>query len=209
MSDFLAVEKEMDIRVTGVVLLLFGVGILAGSLAAGLVVDKMWARHKRLIPLLLLATTVAGAVPMVFYVEAPPLGFGATALFVIPAGFGLGFAGNSTKTIIANVTVPEARGSAFALLTLFDDLGKGVGVFLLSKMFLLFEATPERSARQQGIAVAFAVGWPLCGITCGLIYFFIERDYARAQADVAGAIAALPAPAKAELAPAKAELAPA
>jgi hypothetical protein len=45
----------------------------------------------------------------------------------------------------------------------------------------LFKATPERSARQQGIAVAFAVGWPLCGITCGLIYFFIERDYARAR----------------------------
>jgi hypothetical protein len=106
---------------------------------------------------------------------------------------------NTSRFLYANMTVPEALGSAFALLNLVDDLGKGVGVFLLSKMLLLFEATSERTARQQGISVAFSVGWPLCEITSGVMYWFIERDYARAQADVAGALAS------AELAPASTE----
>mmetsp|Transcript_16214 Transcript_16214/g.29646 ORF Transcript_16214/g.29646 Transcript_16214/m.29646 type:complete len:606 (+) Transcript_16214:278-2095(+) len=180
-SDFLVEEKNISLSLTGTVLLLFGAGNGLGAVLAGFMVDWMFKLHKRYIPLIVGAFTAAGAIPMSVYVILPPSSMLVTAAFAIPSGFLLGFAGGTIKVMLVNVTSPETRGAAFALHTLFDDLGKGLGVFFLARLFTLFTPTEEVTARAQGIRFGFLFGWPTCGILIGLSYFFIDRDYERAQ----------------------------
>jgi hypothetical protein len=41
------------------------------------------------------------------------------------AGFACAITGPIVKATVSNVTLPQARGQAFALLNLFDDFGRG------------------------------------------------------------------------------------
>jgi len=184
LSDFLAEEKNTDIQMTGTILVIFGVGNMIGAVLAGYLIDRWFKPYMKWVPVFLGVVTSLGAIPMAIYVSQPIYGYVQAALFIIPAGFLLGFAGNSTKTILVNVTPPETRGSAFSILNLTDDLGKGLGIFVLARFFALFTATETMTARAQGMTVAFLLGWPLCGLCIASMYFFIERDYQRCQEHV-------------------------
>merc|ERR1719354_414826 len=85
------------------------------------------------------------------------------------AGIGSGVTGPIVKATLQNVTVPNARGQAFALLNTFDDFGRGLGPLFVA--MLITGLGGRRIAFNVGVA-----GWVFCGIFNFCIYFTIKKD---------------------------------
>jgi hypothetical protein len=86
---------------------------------------------------------------------------------------------------MTNVTLPRARGQAFALHTLFDDFGKGLGPFFVS-IFI---------SRMGGRLPAFNVGvfgWAVCGVLNLAIFCTVQKDEAAVQATLAAELFGFP-----------------
>jgi hypothetical protein len=70
--------------------------------------------------------------------------------------------------VLLNVTDPTNRGTALALLTVLDDVGRGAGPFVVAQV-----------ASHFGRRATFAwstLGWVLCGLIFGLSGFTLKRD---------------------------------
>jgi sugar phosphate permease len=94
---------------------------------------------------------------------------GLTALVSATAGFMSAITGPIIKATLQNVTLPQARGQAFALFNTFDDFGRGIGPVFVSRMISgLGGRTP---AFNVGV-----VGWAVCGVFNSLIYCTVQRD---------------------------------
>jgi hypothetical protein len=94
---------------------------------------------------------------------------GWTALVSATAGFMSAITGPIIKATLQNVTLPQARGQAFALFNTFDDFGRGIGPVFVAQMI---SSLGERTA-------AFNVGvlgWAVCGVFNSLIYCTVQRD---------------------------------
>lgn len=94
------------------------------------------------------------------------------------AGFCSGVTGPIVKATLQNVTLPTARGQAFAIFNTFDDFGKGLGPVFVAMLI----------SQMGGRTPAFNVGvfgWILCGIFNLCIYLTVERDESQVQATIA------------------------
>ena len=60
-----------------------------------------------------------------FLIANVEMSYAAYCVLVIPAGFLVAIGAIAKNAMILNCTLPETRGTAFALNTLVDDLGKG------------------------------------------------------------------------------------
>ena len=85
------------------------------------------------------------------------------------AGIMSGVTGPIVKSTLQNVTLPQMRGQAFALLNTFDDFGRGLGPAFVARMIENFGG--RRKAFNVGI-----VGWILCGILNSVLFWTVERD---------------------------------
>jgi hypothetical protein len=95
----------------------------------------------------------------------------ATFVFFIAflAGVGSGVTGPIVKATLQNVTLPQERGQAFALLNTFDDFGRGLGpVFVAAMIQGLGGRVP---AFNVGVG-----GWILCGVLNLGLFWTIEKD---------------------------------
>ena len=84
---------------------------------------------------------------------------------------------NLFRSILQNVTVPEVRGSAFAIFNLTDDLGKGLGPVVIDG--LVSACGSEEAAYNWAISF-----WLVDGILLAMIFFTMESDEAVVQAKV-------------------------
>ena len=93
--------------------------------------------------------------------------------------------GNCVRAMVNNVTQPAARGTAFALFNLSDDLGRGLGPLAVA---ILVEGFGGR--RRPAFCVA-TLGWLLCGALNTAAACTLERDLTRVarKADRAQALA--------------------
>jgi MFS family permease len=69
------------------------------------------------------------------------------------------------RAILSNVTLPESRGRANSLLNIIDDLGKGLGPFLLS---VLISSLGRKTSFNLSL-----IGWLVGGtifFLCGVHY---------------------------------------
>ena len=77
-------------------------------------------------------TTFGG---MIFFLLLINVEFGSQVQFIL-ASVGTGaftaFTGANVKPLIMEITTPDIRGTAFAWFSLADDLGKGLGPFVIS-----------------------------------------------------------------------------
>jgi MFS-type transporter involved in bile tolerance (Atg22 family) len=92
----------------------------------------------------------------------------------IVAGTGSGATGPIVKAVLQNVTLPNTRGQAFALINLFDDFGKGLGPFLVSFLITAFKS--RTTAFNFG-----TLGWVFCGILNLAVFFTVNADESRVQ----------------------------
>jgi MFS family permease len=99
------------------------------------------------------------------------------AAIAFVTGFCSGPTGPIIKATLTNVTLPRARGQAFAVSNLFDDFGKGLGPFFVS--ILIINMGGRLPAFNIGI-----LGWLACGLLNSAIFFTVQHDEAAVQAAV-------------------------
>ena len=87
----------------------------------------------------------------------------------ISAGILSGGTGPIVKATLQNVTLPQARGQAFALFNTFDDFGRGLGPVFIAWLIINFNGRTH--AFNIGVA-----GWILCGLMNLAMYFTVVKD---------------------------------
>jgi MFS-type transporter involved in bile tolerance (Atg22 family) len=100
-----------------------------------------------------------------------------SASSAIVAGLGAAPTGPIIKATLTNVTLPTARGQAFAMFNLFDDFGKGLGPFFVSLLIV----------NMGGRLPAFNIGvfgWIICGVANLAIFFTVKRDEQKVQMEL-------------------------
>ncbi|MEO7732358.1 MAG: MFS transporter, partial [Kofleriaceae bacterium] len=158
---------------TGLVIAI-GVGTLVGSFVGGLLGQRLFNRRPGYLPLFCAITTIAAVGPMALLISfpaGPSAAAGATAIALV-TGLLAGCVISNVNTMMINVNPPERRGAAFALLNLFNDLGRGLGAWLVGTM-----------AASMGRVTAFHLA-NLLWIPCGLALFALARLLPREQAAV-------------------------
>lgn len=162
-------------------LMFFSLGHAVGlfSLGGGMA-QKLYRTDKRYPSVLAGGTAISGCFPLWLLFNKVDVSTPYWIVIVIAAlaGFGSGPTGPIIKATLTNVTLPRARGQAFAFFNLFDDFGKGLGPFFVSLLI----------SRMGGRLPAFNVGifgWVICGVANLAIFFFVERDEALIQAEIA------------------------
>jgi len=172
MNDFLSQALGISVELSTLIVLSYGVGIVLGQLWGGWLADRWFLRHKKLLSLVMGSFVVLGGVPIILmlYETSQPLWI----YFVLaaPGGFLAGAPSAIMRALLLNVTLPEIRGTAFAVLNLVDDLGRGVGPYFVS---LIIEAFPGR--RVDALAISIST-WLVGGILLACTVFTLERDVA-------------------------------
>ena len=87
------------------------------------------------------------------------------------------------RVLVLNVNVPEVRGTVFSIYNLSDDLGKGIGPFVVSFLIVLM-------GRVRAFNVAMSL-WVVTGILLLLTSFTIDRDVESMQSKLADVAAKL------------------
>jgi len=177
LNDFLIEEKELTSTQAANVLLTWGLALAASAIFAGWIADKLHDEGKRKLPLIAGITTILAPFPTLFVIRGPNTSAFVYAAVLVPAGFIAGIAGVIMKTLLFGVTIPETRGSAYSLLSLVDEIGKGVGPYLASLIIV------GLGNRTDGITVAVLM-WIPCGFIHLMMYFTIERDGKAAQLEM-------------------------
>ncbi|GFH14297.1 MFS domain-containing protein, partial [Haematococcus lacustris] len=134
MNDYLSQNKGFSVKVATLIVLMFGLGGGLGVICGGALGQWLYNRRKEYVALLMGTSVFLGIGPLTYLVNAPlpsyPLG--ATAFLALLGGCFASVAGPNLKAVLLNVNEPETRGVAFALQTMTDDLGKGLGPFLVA-----------------------------------------------------------------------------
>lgn len=176
-QDFLyrdVFNQTVTIEQTTFVVLCFGIGAGFGIVLGGFVADRLWVKKYEYVPLFMGVTTIFGALPFFGFLNGAPLSLAGYSVALIPCGFLISMTGTAIRALLMNVTLPETRGSAFALLTLFDDLGKGLGPLWVS---LIIEATGSRvKAFNYSIC-----GWFGCAFILLLMMRTVRHDVKRLE----------------------------
>lgn len=77
------------------------------------------------------------------------------------------------RAILSNVTLPESRGRANSLLNIIDDLGKGLGPFLLS---VLISSLGRKTSFNLSL-----IGWLVGGTICFFMWCTLQNDELKIQ----------------------------
>mmetsp|Transcript_12993 Transcript_12993/g.38168 ORF Transcript_12993/g.38168 Transcript_12993/m.38168 type:complete len:267 (-) Transcript_12993:52-852(-) len=125
------------------------------------------------------SSAVLGCFPM--WVLINTVDASSSAMYTIAvsvlAGLGSGVTGPIVKSTLQNVTLPNARGQAFAFLNIFDDFGRGLGPVFVATMITSFGGrTP---AFNVGVS-----GWLFCGVLNACIFFTFRSDEERMRRDL-------------------------
>lgn len=88
----------------------------------------------------------------------------------ICTGLTSGTTGPIVKATLQNVTHPQARGQAFALLNTFDDFGRGLGPVFVAALIESMGGNRTRAF------TAGAFGWMLCGLLNVGMFWTVEKD---------------------------------
>ena len=183
LNDYLSQDCGMSVQTATATILVFGVGNFLGILVGGIGGDYLHKRDVRYPALLSGIMAILGCVPLWVLINTTSVDEGRgmtiwaivrTGITSLLAGFGSGVTGPIVKATLQNVTLPNARGQAFALLNTFDDFGRGLGpVFVAS---LIVALGGRRIAFNVGVG-----GWILCGLLNSCIFFTIREDVFRSR----------------------------
>lgn len=177
LNDYLSEDRGFSVEMATTTLMCFSGGHVVGLTLGGAGGKYLYQRDKRLPALLAGFMAILGCVPFWFLLNridhTTPYSMVAGIAFL--SGFGSGPTGPIIKATLTNVTLPQARGQAFALFNLFDDFGKGLGPFFVS--ILIVQMGGRLPAFNVGI-----LGWVACGLINSAVFFTVRRDEAAVQA---------------------------
>ena len=159
--------------------LCFGAGSFCGLLVGGAGGRALYHRSPRYPSLLAGFAAILGCFP--FWLLLNTVHAKSSFYYIIAvtgsAGLCVSITGPIVKANLQNVTLPTARGQAFAIFNLFDDFGRGLGpvfIFILISKF---------GGRLHAFNIG-VLGWILCGIFNFLSFFTIGRDEQKMHRDI-------------------------
>jgi MFS family permease len=183
LNDYLSEDLGFTVETATTTLMLFSLGYAMGLIVGGIGGKYLYQIDVRLPALLAGGTAIMGCFPLWYLMNhvdtATP--YYITALCAMIAGFGSAPTGPIIKATLTNVTLPRARGQAFALFNLFDDFGKGLGPFYVSLLIVHFGG--RLPAFNLGV-----FGWILCGVFNLAIFFTVARDERAVQLTLTAAM---------------------
>jgi len=194
LNDYLSSDRGLSVEGATLVILVFGLGNFIGTLVGGIGSSHLYARYGPQYPAILSSgAAIAGCLPLWGLInynfdsnqneeEDGTVNDGTTTFFVlgsisILAGILSGITGPIVKATLQNVTMPQMRGQAFALLNVFDDFGRGLGPAFVA--WMIEKLGGRRKAFNFGIC-----GWILCGILNGLLFCTVEADEEKVRVGV-------------------------
>ena len=179
-NDYLAVNKKLGSEKATWIVVLFAVGAAVGIFGGGLIGQMIYNERRRNITIYMTLTTLGGIIPMAFLFEfARNSLFGLCLFLGFLAGLLLSAASANFKAMILNVNLPEVRGSAFAVLNIADDLGKGIGP-------MIFAAMSSEIGRPWAMHVSIML-FIVTGLFTLFTYWTLEDDEDAAQRQVSEA----------------------
>jgi MFS family permease len=171
------------------VVLAFGAGNFLGTVMGGIGSSHIYKRHGRRYPAVLSSVAaVFGCLPFwgMINLNFDPVdhkGIVVLGSISMLGGILSGITGPIVKSTLQNVTMPQMRGTAFALHTTFDDLGRGLGPAFVAWMI------KKLGSRRRAFNVG-AGGWILCGFLNSLLFWTVEVDEERVRLGVARLVVA-------------------
>jgi predicted MFS family arabinose efflux permease len=183
-NDYLSEDRGLKVHQATGVLSVFGVGTVVGVLSGGALGKWLYMKDKRYQCLLMGASTALSLLPILLLFNVPAKeSYSDGFLFFVAfcAGWLMSITGVNIKVVLQNVTSPETRGSAFALHSIFDDLGKGGGPALVAAWIVAM-------GRKAALNLAAAMVLP-AALSLFLLALFVESDETRVQFAVREAMA--------------------
>jgi predicted MFS family arabinose efflux permease len=174
LNDFYSHDKGFSVQSATLLVMVIGAAAILGGYLGGLLGDHLYNRDPRYLPILCGVTTLLGILPTAALLTYPAqAGLGSIA---VPMAIGVltgalaAVTGSNVRAMLINVTAPETRGSVFSLYNLADDLGKGLGPWIIGGLVGMF-----------GRVVAFNVA-NLFWVFCGIILLLMARTFPRDEA---------------------------
>lgn len=179
LNDYLSEDRGFSVQAATTVLMLFSIGYGVGLIIGGAGGKMLYKIDIRLPALLAGGTAIVGCFPLWYLINEVDSStpFPIVAASAMLTGVGSAPTGPIIKATLTNVTLPRARGQAFALFNLFDDFGKGLGPFFVSLLIVRFGRT---HAFNIGV-----LGWIFCGVANLAIFFTVARDEQEVQTTLA------------------------
>ncbi|KAL7534069.1 hypothetical protein ACHAXR_005618 [Thalassiosira sp. AJA248-18] len=184
LNDYLSSDRGLSVENATLVILVFGLGNFIGTSVGGVGSSYLYTHFDPRYPAVLASVSaIAGCFPLWGLVNFnfgsmtydtdngndDPTYFVVLGLISILAGTLSGITGPIVKATLQNVTMPQMRGQAFALLNTFDDFGRGLGPAFVA--WLIERLGGRRKAFNVGIG-----GWILCGVLNGMLFCTVEAD---------------------------------
>lgn len=167
LNDFLAVDRQLGVLYSTFVLSWFGVGVIVGQVVGGVMGQKLYNIRPKYMAIYMGLCTTLAVVPMFVLVNSN-ISFGAYCFVALLAGTIAASTGPNIRTVLLNVNTPDTRGTIFALFSVTDDLGKGLGP-LFASVFILYWG------RLRAFNVAICA-WLVCGFILLCITWSVEQD---------------------------------
>jgi MFS family permease len=180
LNDFLSEDRGMTVEGATMTVLLFGLGNFLGLLIGGVCGRSLYRCNPRYPPLFAGSMAMLGCLP--FWILLNNInahsGFFRIGVVSVLAGAGSGATGPIVKATLQNITLPKARGQAFALFNTFDDFGRGLGPLFVS--LLIVDLGGRTPAFNIGV-----LGWVMCGFFNLCMFFFVVNDELHVQVTLA------------------------
>jgi MFS family permease len=171
------VDKGYTVELATLLLLVLGIGLIAGKLAGGIIGSKLYQRDVRLLPIFNGITTLVGIIPIWVMLSWPTPPVPDLGSLVGPAIFGflgatiISIAGPNVQAMLMNVNKPEHRGAISSIFNLTDSIGAGLGPFVGGIL-----------STSLGLGVAMktsALFWIPCGLLFFVLVLVLPRDTQR------------------------------
>lgn len=171
LNDYLSEDRGMTVEGATATVLCFGIGNFFGLIVGGAGGQALCHINPRYPALLAGSGAIIGCFPFWLVLNTVHVTSSSFYIIIITSFAGLcaGITGPIVKANLQNVTLPTARGQAFAIYNTFDDFGRGLGPFFISIMI------SNLGGRLQAFNIG-VFGWILCGTFNLMTYFTLEKD---------------------------------
>jgi predicted MFS family arabinose efflux permease len=126
-NEYLNKDKGLSVTDATNVFSFFGIGMVVGVIAGGIIGGAILRRSARALPVFCALTTLGGAAAVIYVIVGAPSNFPILAAFGFLAAFLAAMTGPNMKTMLLDVNAPEERGAVFSIFNLTDSLGTGLG----------------------------------------------------------------------------------
>ena len=179
-ADYMAQDRGLGVGAATSLVVVFGAGSVAGSVAGGAGGQWLYNLRPGLLGALMAVTTALGALPLLYVVNAAALS-GASGMAFLGGALSC-VTGTNVRAVLIGVNAPETRGTVFAIFNLMDGLGKGLGPAAVASLI-------AAHGRRYAFNVSLSM-WLICGALLAGIAATLAGDEAALQTTLLRARAA-------------------